>query len=115
MWCVDARGESAQTTQQIGSPGVLACIHALKTTSKVQEHQITKMEKGAERGKERPNPNQSKNIDSDLRGHDFFIAEDQPDLGLIEERLNIDKVSISRTVNLNNSKLGNQRLGKPRE
>jgi len=50
------------------------------------------MEKGAERGKERPNPNQSKNINSDLRGHDFFIAEDQPGLVLIEEGLNIDGV-----------------------
>ena len=50
------------------------------------------MEKGVERGKERPNPNQSKNIDSDLRGHDFFIAEDQLGLVLIEEGLNTDGV-----------------------
>jgi hypothetical protein len=62
---------------------------------------------GSEAREDKPKLTQSKNIESYLRGHDFFIAEDQPDLVLIEERLNIDRVSISRTVNLNNSKLGN--------
>jgi hypothetical protein len=45
---------------------------------------------GEKRGEReiKPNPTQCKNIDSDLREHDYFITGDQPGLVLTEKRLN---------------------------
>jgi len=75
-------------------PEVLARIQHLKTTPKSLEHKIHWTEKGRKKRKEKPNTIQTKNSDSYLRGHDLFVAKDQPGLVLTEEKLNTTEESL---------------------